>query len=206
MRAEDRRRGVKAKLRKSEQREDAHVATFDTDGAHAAVMGFSDGETLHLKIYGVEGQAQIELPDGSMIDASGRKQERARFPDSAAVARWAKDLTTLDHEETWVLALNKRHVLKAAKRVAVGGLDIGFIDTRTVLKSVLHEGAAAFVLVHNHPSGDPSPSEHDISTTRKLANASYIAGPPLLDHVIIASGGYTSLLDTRPDIFEKPST
>jgi DNA repair protein RadC len=202
MRAEDRRRGVKAKLRKSEQREDAHVASFVSSEGSANVMGFSDGESLRLRIYGVEGATRIELPDGTTIDASGRKQERVKFPDARAVARWAQDLTTLDHEETWVLALKLGNVLKAAKRVAVGGLDIGYIDPRTVLKTVLHEGAAAFVLIHNHPSGDPSPSSNDIETTRKLARAARIAGPPLLDHVIVASGGFISLLDVAPNLFE----
>jgi DNA repair protein RadC len=206
MRAEDRRRGVKAKLRKSEQREDAQVASFTSPEGSANVMGYSDGEELRVRIYGVEGQTRIELPDGSIIDAGGKRQHRTQFPDSGAVARWAHDLTTLDHEETWVLALKLGNVLKVAKRVSVGGTDLGFIDPRVILKTVLHEGAAAFILVHNHPSGEPDPSPQDIAATRRLANAARTAGPPLLDHVIVASGGFVSLLAAHPELFEKPAT
>jgi hypothetical protein len=202
MEARDRRKGVKAKLRKSEQREDAYVASFTSDEGSASVMGYSDGESLRIRVYDIGGLTRIDLPDGTTIDAAGAKRARMRFPDARAVARWGQDLTTLDHEETWVLALNNANVLKAARRVSTGGLDMTFLDPRAVMRAVLHEGAAAFILVHNHPSGDPEPSSNDAETTRKLAAAAKIAGAPLLDHVVVASGGYTSLLDRNPHLFE----
>jgi DNA repair protein RadC len=202
MRAEDRRKGVKAKLRKSEQREDAHVTDLVSSEGKASVMGYSDGEALRIKIYGTEGAVRVELPDGSSCDTEGRRQPRVRFPDARAVARWGQDLTTLEHEEMWALMLNNANVLKAAKRVSLGGLATTGIDPRAVLRAVLHEGAASFILVHNHPSGSPEPSRDDIETTKRLVQAAKIAGPPLLDHVIVASGGFTSLLDTMPHIFE----
>lgn len=120
---------------------------------------------------------------------------RKPLHSSAEVAKWALPLAGLDHEQLWVLALDGRNGLRAAKRVAQGGLHGCALSARDLLRVVVREAASAFVMVHNHPSGDPSPSEEDIELTRTVARAADTLGTPLVDHVIVAAGGHVSLFD-----------
>jgi DNA repair protein RadC len=114
----------------------------------------------------------------------------------AAVADWARPrLAALEHEEVWLLALDGRNGLKSARRIAQGGLHGCALTPRDVLQPALREGASAIVLVHNHPSGDASPSPEDLQMTRAVASACEIVGVPLLDHVVVARGGASSLLE-----------
>jgi DNA repair protein RadC len=61
------------------------------------------------------------------------------------------------------------------------------------LRLALRTGASGFVLVHNHPSGDPVPSKEDVAFTRRVAEAAVVVGIPLLDHVVVARGGFASV-------------
>jgi DNA repair protein RadC len=70
-----------------------------------------------------------------------------------------------------------------------------FVGARDPLRAALREGASAFVLVHNHPSGDPTPSAEDIAFTAKVARAARIVSTPLLDHVIVTRNGRSSMLE-----------
>src|SRR5208337_2560398 len=100
-----------------------------------------------------------------------------RLPDQSAVVAWARPrLSALDHEELWVLALDGRQGLRAARRVASGGIHGLHVGVRDILRVALREAASAFVLVHNHPSGDPSPSEEDIAFTRKVIDTASLVG------------------------------
>jgi DNA repair protein RadC len=69
------------------------------------------------------------------------------------------------------------------------------VGARDVLRAALREAASAFLLVHNHPSGDPSPSDEDVAFTRAVAEGAGTVGTPLLDHVIVAKRRTTSMLD-----------
>ena len=129
--------------------------------------------------------------------AAQRPPPRWRFPDSRAVDAWARPhLVALDHEELWVLALDGAHGLRGAHRVAMGGLHGVHVSPCDPLRAALREGASAFVLVHNHPSGDPTPSRQDIEFTARMEQAAQIVATPLVDHVIVARDGYQSLLDS----------
>ena len=129
--------------------------------------------------------------------ASGASLEAAvRLPDRPAVEEWAHPrLATLDHEELWLLALDGHHGLRAARRVASGGIHGLHVAARDPLRIALREGASAFVLVHNHPSGDPAPSAEDIAFTRAVERAAAVVGTPLLDHVVIARRRAASMLE-----------
>jgi DNA repair protein RadC len=96
-------------------------------------------------------------------------------------------------EEFHALLLNTRHRLVRSVLVTRGILDASLIHPREVFRLAVGEGAAAVILVHNHPSGDPSPSEEDRAVTRQLAEAGRTLGIPVLDHVIVARTGYASL-------------
>jgi DNA repair protein RadC len=138
--------------------------------------------------------AAVELGRRAVFAAS--LDTPTRMPDRSAVEAWARPrLSTLDHEELWLLALDGHHGLRGARRVASGGIHGLHVAARDPLRIALREAASAFILVHNHPSGDPQPSEEDIAFTRGLAQAATIVGTPLLDHVIVARRRTTSMLD-----------
>lgn len=138
--------------------------------------------------------AALEL--GKRTELRRLEQTPATIDSFAKVADWARPrLAALDHEEVWLLALDGRNGLKAARRIAQGGLHGCALTPRDVLQPALCEGASAIVLVHNHPSGDAGPSPEDVQMTRAVAAACELVGVPLLDHVVIARGGAASLLE-----------
>jgi len=148
----------------------------------------------------------VGLAKGARLAAAVELGRRAAFaasldaspklPDRAAVEGWARPrLATLDHEELWLLALDGRHGLRAARRVASGGIHGLHVAPRDALRIAVREAASAFVLVHNHPSGDPAPSEEDVCFTRAVSEAARVVGTPLLDHVVVARRRATSMLD-----------
>lgn len=113
---------------------------------------------------------------------------------SADVAKWAAGrLSGLEHEELWLLALDGRGHLRAIRCVARGGLHGLGVRVADPLRLALRAAASGFVLVHNHPSGDPTPSAEDVAFTRRLAAAAVVVGMPLLDHVVVAREGFTSV-------------
>ena len=115
---------------------------------------------------------------------------------SESVHAWARPrLGALVHEELWLLALDGRNQLRAARRVAMGGLHGLSVTPRDVFRIALREAASAFVLVHNHPSGDPTPSQADVEFTRAVVHGAEQLGTPLLDHVVVARRGFVSMLD-----------
>ncbi len=107
--------------------------------------------------------------------------------------RMAPRLRDLRHEEFHVLLLNTQHAILREVLVTRGILDASLIHPREVLKAAIVESAAAVILVHNHPSGDPSPSAEDRVVTQQLATAGRAVGIPVLDHVIIAAERFRSL-------------
>jgi DNA repair protein RadC len=136
----------------------------------------------------------VEL--GRRVAIASAAPSRVKLPDCRAVDGWARPrLGSLDHEELWMLALDGNNRLRAARRVASGGLHGMYVSARDPLRFALREGASAFILVHNHPSGDPTPSAEDVTFTASLAAAARIVSTPLLDHVVVARAGYASMLD-----------
>lgn len=117
-----------------------------------------------------------------------------RFGDTRDVAAWARPrLGSLVHEELWVLALDGRGGLRAARCVAKGGVHGIAVRATDPLRIALCVGATGFALVHNHPSGDPSPSAEDLVFTRRVADAARTVGLPLLDHVIVTRDDFASV-------------
>lgn len=127
--------------------------------------------------------------------------ERRQVLDSfEAVVDWARPrLAALDHEEVWLLCLDGRSGLKSSTRIAQGGLHGCALTARDVLTPAVKNGAAAILLVHNHPSGDPHPSPDDVEMTKHVAKCSELIGIPLLDHVVVARGGACSVFDQNSE-------
>lgn len=80
-------------------------------------------------------------------------------------------------------------------RVSVGSLNQCVVHVREVFKSAVLSSAAAVLLIHNHPSGDPEPSREDREITRRLKDAGDLLGIPVLDHIIIGEEGYLSFVE-----------
>lgn len=111
-----------------------------------------------------------------------------------AIVKWARPrLVPLAHEEVWLLCLDSRNKLRSTRRVAQGGRHGCALMPADVLRPAIEEGASAIVLVHNHPSGDPTPSHADRSMTRTLGDACEILGMVLMDHIVVARQGAVSL-------------
>ena len=99
----------------------------------------------------------------------------------------------LPHEEFHALLLNTQHRVLRDVLVTRGILDASLIHPREVFRPAILERAAAVVLVHNHPSGDPMPSAEDRTVTRQMTEAGRTIGIPVLDHLIVADGGWQSV-------------
>jgi DNA repair protein RadC len=109
--------------------------------------------------------------------------------------RCAPSMRDLAHEEFRVLILNTQHAVTREVTVTRGVLDGSVVHPREVFKQAIVESGAAILLVHNHPSGDPTPSVEDRAVTRQLAGAGEVIGIPVLDHVVIGDGRYLSFVE-----------
>jgi len=105
-------------------------------------------------------------------------------------------LRDLAQEEFHVLLLNTRHCVLREVAATRGILDASLIHPREVFRLAIVEGASGIILVHNHPSGDPTPSAEDRAVTRQLRDAGTAVGIPVLDHVIVGDGRFTSLAES----------
>ena len=138
--------------------------------------------------------AALEAGRRSVVSAL---KPRPEILTSVAVAEWfTSRLGWKDQEELWSLSLDGRHGMRSARRIAQGGLHGIHLTVRDILTAGLQDAAAAVILVHNHPGGDPMPSREDLEMTHRVTIAGRSIGMPLLDHVIVSSTGrYTSMLD-----------
>jgi len=100
-------------------------------------------------------------------------------------------------EKLICLLLNSRMGLISKSVVSIGTLDSSVIHPREIFKEAITKSAAGIILVHNHPSGDSTPSEEDIEITKNLIKAGKILGIKLVDHVIISDNGYFSFKENN---------
>lgn len=98
-----------------------------------------------------------------------------------------------DREHFQAVFLNTKHHVLAVETISVGSLNSSIVHPRELFKNSIKRSAAALVIAHNHPSGDPSPSAEDIAITRRLVEAGNIIGIQLLDHIIIGESSFVSL-------------
>lgn len=106
-------------------------------------------------------------------------------------------------QETFqALLLDGRHRLMAIEAISLGTLTASLVHPREVFRPAIARAAAAIVVVHNHPSGDPSPSAEDRQVTRRLCAAGELIGIRVLDHVIVAESGYFSFCEDDPTFAE----
>lgn len=129
--------------------------------------------------------AEEERPERNRVSSPRDVYERMRLV-----------LRDLPHEEFHVLLLNTQNQVTRDLQVTRGTLDASLVHPREVFRSAISEAAASVILVHNHPSGDPTPSAEDRAVTRELRAAGETVGIEVLDHVIIGEGRYVSFVES----------
>lgn len=117
---------------------------------------------------------------------------------AAFVGSYLKDL---DREAFMVIMLTSRNRVISANIVSLGTLDGAMVCPREVFKVAILQNAASVILVHNHPSGDPAPSEDDINITKRMVQAGQLLGIPVLDHVVVSRRGSVSLRVSSASVF-----
>ena len=104
-------------------------------------------------------------------------------------------LLDLPHEEFWIILLNRANVVKEVKSISSGGVAGTVADPKIIFKQAIDGGASALILVHNHPSGNLTPSQADIQLTKKMKEAGNLLDLPILDHLIFTNDSYYSFAD-----------
>lgn len=102
-------------------------------------------------------------------------------------------MSHLDRETFMVFYLNAKNQAVHSETISVGSLTSSLVHPRELFKGAIKRSAAAVILVHNHPSGDPTPSEDDLLLTRRLVQAGELLGIQVLDHIIVGYGRFISL-------------
>lgn len=141
--------------------------------------------------------AAVEL--GRRI-SSGAKEKKERITDTSKLPNIVMDEMRHYQEEHFKIAiLNTKKELEYLETVSIGSLDRAIVEPREVFYKAIKRKAHTIILLHNHPSGDPSPSSQDIEITKRLKEIGDIISIPVIDHIIIGDGIYFSFL--REGIF-----
>jgi DNA repair protein RadC len=119
----------------------------------------------------------------------------ARFTSASQVYELFRDIVWESREMVLALHLDGKNRVICFDRVSIGSLNQSIIHPRDLYKSALLSSAAAIILIHNHPTGDPTPSSEDTEITRRLKDAGELIGIKLLDHIIIGDGSFVSFAE-----------
>lgn len=140
----------------------------------------------------VSGVGDAVLCELKIVEAAAHRLARSRVMQRHVISSWDAVLaychTTMAHrdvEQFRIFFLDRKNVLIADEEQASGTVDHVPVYPREVVKRALQLNASALILIHNHPSGDPTPSDEDIAMTRKVQNACEALGITLHDHIIV---------------------
>lgn len=147
----------------------------------------------------VQGVGDAVVQELKIVEAAAHRMVRSRVLQKQVISGWNAVLdychTTMAHRETEhfrVLYLDRKNVLIADEEQARGTVDHVPVYPREVVKRALELNASALILVHNHPSGDPTPSDSDITMTQKVDEAAQALGLVLHDHLIVGKSSELS--------------
>ncbi|MBN1623916.1 MAG: DNA repair protein RadC [Clostridia bacterium] len=143
------------------------------------------------RVKAIQIKAAMELGSRLLIPSTEKGRHRISSPDDIG-ALYIEKFRNLNREYFTVLVLNTRNEIIRELNISIGSLSETVVHPREVFSEVMKEPAAAVVLMHNHPSGDPAPSKNDKETTKRLVEAGKILGIRILDHVIIGDGNMFS--------------
>jgi len=148
------------------------------------VRGIGQAKAVQIK-------AALEL--GRRLSGTAAERRSSISTPAQASALVMDEMRFLDREHFRIIILNTKNHVLGVELVSVGSLNSTVVHPREVFKTPLKRSAAAVILVHNHPSGDPTPSQEDIDLTRRLAEAGKVLGISVLDHIIVGDNRYVSL-------------
>ncbi len=152
-----------------------------------------------IKIKGIGEAKAISIV--SALELGRRRKEsvspgRPRITNSIDVVEIMKqDLMDLNHEEFWIIILNRANYVLRKNKISSGGISGTVADPKLIFKSALDHSGSSIILVHNHPSGNLQPSQADISLTKTLKEAGKFLEIPVLDHIIVSDNSYFSFAD-----------
>lgn len=118
-----------------------------------------------------------------------------------ATARAIFDTLDQDQEHFAIVTVNTSNAVRGYKIISSGSMSAACVDPKIVFRSAILLGARSLFALHNHPSGSLTPSPEDWGLTKLLVQAGAMLDLPLLDHLILAHHGYTSMRDERPSVF-----
>ena len=130
-----------------------------------------------------------------LVRDAGVRYSEALTTSAQVYRLFSEEAAAWDRERFLVCALDGKNRLLGVETISVGTLTASLVHPREVMKALLLANAAAFVLAHNHPSGDPTPSAEDLAITQRLKQVADLFGMRLLDHVILGHGRYCSMAD-----------
>jgi DNA repair protein RadC len=176
---------------------DLASAVLDRAGGTAGLSRVSLDDLRQVRGVGLARAAQViaavELGRRT-VAAAGHPR---RFRQPREMAQWLlPQFGGRPVEQFGVVLLDTSHGLLGTRVVSTGSLDASSAHPREVFRDAVVGRAAAVVLFHNHPSGDPSPSREDVSVTRRLVAAATVLGIEILDHVILGAGTYFSFRES----------
>lgn len=168
---------------------------IETFGSFAEVVAAPRARLLE-----VNGVGEAIATELKIVAASAERMTRGRVRQKQVLSSWNAVLdycrvamAYADKEQFRILFLDKKNVLIADELQQSGTVDHTPVYPREVVKRALELAASAIILVHNHPSGDPTPSRADIDMTKKIAQAASPLGVQLHDHIIVGKDGHASL-------------
>jgi len=144
----------------------------------------------HLAVKAVQLKACLELAKRIFEYKPEKNQVRST---QDVVNMLMPELRFEKQEKLFAVFLGTKNYLIKRKLVSVGGIDVNVFKPKEILYMAVRENSSAMIIVHNHPSGDPEPSEDDIKITKKLVEAGRVIGIPIQDHIIIGDGTYISM-------------
>jgi len=140
-------------------------------------------------------KAALELGRRLLV-SSPQERPQVRSPADAANLLLL-EMAFLDQEHLRVILLDSKNRVLATPTIYVGSLNASYIRVGELFREAIRANAAAIIVVHNHPSGDPSPSPEDVAVTRQIVQAGELLGIEVLDHIIIGQQKYVSLKERR---------
>ena len=165
-----------------------------SDAELAAIPGVGPAKAAQLA-------AAFELGRRSMADWPAGPWT-IRSPGDAA-GRLLPEMGRLEREELWVLALNAKNVVQRVSHVYAGNVSASLVRVGELFRDAVRLDASGVILVHNHPSGDPTPSPDDLHLTAEAIAAGRLLDVDVLDHVVIGHDAWISLRD-RGVAFDRP--
>jgi DNA repair protein RadC len=162
-----------------------HTASFEEV---CAQYGIGEAKACQIK-------AAIELGNRLRLEKPEERPTINSPADAAALVQY--EMSGLEQEELRIILLNTRNHVLGISTVYRGSLNSSQVRVGELFKNALRRNAAAIIVVHNHPSGDPTPSPDDVALTRAVVEAGHLLDVEVLDHLVIGRGRWVSLKERK---------